>query len=190
MHEKPIPQPLLRLPSALALLALFVTLGHEVLGEVLAEVLEDEARFCDHERLGGGSGFEADHGRFAQRMDLFEFGGCEHVGASFVGFDVEGYLGGGAALEEPDYALGAGFLQPIELLALMIILSRSLYLSRVAQYDPKYETLLYSVQAMQHDTAYACEKCGLIKVETDQWSVTWAFSSAASAIWIAFEFTQ
>lgn len=73
------------------------------------EVLDDETRLREDQGLGvGGAGRDADEGRFAQRVDLFELGRREHV-LPLVGFEA---VADWELFEEPEDALGAGFFEP------------------------------------------------------------------------------
>lgn len=78
---------------------------------MVREVFDDKAGFREHQGRGRRwirDRLDAHDGGFAQRVDLFEGGGREHglplVGAQGVG-EVE-------LFEEPEDALGAGFIEP------------------------------------------------------------------------------
>ena len=88
MHVISIPQPRLRLPSHLPLLSLLPFCRREVRPEVLCKVLYYQAGFGEEERLSEAVGFDADYGRFAERVDLFE-GGWGDLGG-FAVVELEG----------------------------------------------------------------------------------------------------
>ncbi len=52
VHVHPEPQPLLRLATDLSILAILVPPGHQMLSEMVTEILDDRARLSEHERLG------------------------------------------------------------------------------------------------------------------------------------------
>lgn len=114
MHVKPVPQPRLRLPAHLALHALPIPRGDQMRREVIAEVLDDRARLGQDEGFGQRGRLDGDDGRFAQGVDFLERGRGEHVGLAFVDFD--GPVEVVAFLQQPDDALGAGFVQPVVVL--------------------------------------------------------------------------
>lgn len=75
---------------------------------MLDEILDDEARFREHQRRRRAGRLDAHDGRFAQRVHLFQRGGREH-GLALVGEQGVGML---ELFEEPEDALGAGFFEP------------------------------------------------------------------------------
>lgn len=79
---------------------------------MLDEILGHPAGFGEEDGLGAVGGLDLHDGRFAEGVDLFELGGCE--GGCLVAVeDLEG-VGDFELLEEPDYALGAGLVEPGE----------------------------------------------------------------------------
>lgn len=113
MHVVPVSHPLLRLCTNLSLFTLLVPLRYESLAvEVVAEILSTEPRLGENQRLGGVGVLNADDGRLAERVDFFELLGGEHVRAPLVSFQ---FIGDVEFLEEPENALGAGLLQPGQL---------------------------------------------------------------------------
>lgn len=110
MHIIPIPQPSLRLRAHL-LPSAPVPLRRHPRPEALNQVLDHEARLRQHQGFPSGvrSGRDADDGRFAQRVHGFELGGREHL-LAFVGAEGVGEV---ELFEEPEHALGAGFLEPV-----------------------------------------------------------------------------
>lgn len=93
MHVIPIPHPRLRLPAHLPFLPTLVPRRREPRPEMVDEVLDDEARFGEHEGHGGGGGIgrgrDGDKGGLAERVDLLELGRREH-GLPLVGLEVVG----------------------------------------------------------------------------------------------------
>ncbi len=79
---------------------------------MVREVFDDEARFRKHQGRGRRwirDRLDAHDGRFAQRVDLFEGGGREPNGLPLVGAQGVGEV---ELFEEPEDALGAGFIEP------------------------------------------------------------------------------
>lgn len=89
----------------LALLAGLVSLRNEVLAKVLGEILCDKSRLGDNERLQQSRCIDADYGRFAQGMDLFQFRVGELVFATLEDLEFVVHI---ALCEEPEDALRAG----------------------------------------------------------------------------------
>lgn len=111
MHVEAVPQPLLRLATNLALKAITVASRHEVLSEVITQVLEDRSALCKHNWLGEGWSGDGNDRRLAQRVDFLELRRRELVRLTLV--DFHGVGGGfGAFFEKPDDALGARLLEP------------------------------------------------------------------------------
>lgn len=88
MHIIPIPHPRLRLPAHLPFLPTLVPRRREPRPEMVNEVLDDEARFGEHEGRGGW-GRDGDEGGLAERVDLLELGRREH-GLPLVGLEIVG----------------------------------------------------------------------------------------------------
>ncbi len=111
MHVEAITHPLFRLAPDLPLLTLLILRRDQVFPKVRAEVLHDGAGLGDGVRGFLERGLDADDGGFAERVDRFELGPGEHVLAAGVSAErvVQGEL-----FEEPEDALGAGFLEPEE----------------------------------------------------------------------------
>lgn len=113
MHVVPVPDPLIGLSSNLIPLTLGVAFRNEsVTVKVVAEVFRDEAGLGQDEWLLGVGTLDADNGGFAQGMGFLELLGSQHVGSSLVGLE---FIVDLELLEEPEDALGAGFLQPVSL---------------------------------------------------------------------------
>ena len=111
MHVKAVPQPLLRLATDFAIAPFAPARGNEMRCEVVAEVLADGGTLGQHDGLGerwGGDGHER---RFAERVDGFELRRRELAGQTLVDFyGVRRVFG--TFFQEPNDALGAGFLKP------------------------------------------------------------------------------
>lgn len=77
---------------------------------MLGEVLGDQAALRKDDVWSASGGLDGDDGGFAERVDLLELGRSE---MSF-GISVEdgNLVGDGELGEEPENALGAGFLEP------------------------------------------------------------------------------
>lgn len=99
MHEIPIPHILLclqadRLLAITDRLPTLVFLRSKPLllpPEMITQILDDYGRLGEDNRFLA-LGLELDDGRFAQRVDFFEFGGCEKVGLAFEGFEGVGQV--------------------------------------------------------------------------------------------------
>ncbi|KFY44725.1 hypothetical protein V495_03292 [Pseudogymnoascus sp. VKM F-4514 (FW-929)] len=77
---------------------------------MLSQVLGDEPALCDNNFWAAIYGFNADDGRFAEGVDGFELGGGEvSLWVAVEDFEIVGETELG---EEPEDALGAGFLEP------------------------------------------------------------------------------
>lgn len=111
MHVEAIPQPLLHLAANFAIASLAVATRHKVRREVVAQVLEDGSALGQNNGLREQGSSDSNDWRFTQRVDGFQFRRCKLVGLTLVDLDI---VGGcfGAFFEEPDDALGAGFLEP------------------------------------------------------------------------------
>jgi len=72
--------------------------------EVIDQILDNETRLCEDQGLCECVCFHGDDGRFAQRVDLLQFRGREHV-LSLVGFELIVEL---ELFEEPEDTLRAG----------------------------------------------------------------------------------
>ena len=111
MHVKAVPQPLLRLATDFAFAPFAPARGDEVRREVVAEVLADGGTLGQHDGLRERWGGDGHQRRFAERVDFLELRRRELGGQALVDFyGVGGVFG--AFFEEPDDALGAGFLEP------------------------------------------------------------------------------
>jgi hypothetical protein len=77
---------------------------------VLSQVLGDEPALCNHNFRAAIYGLNADDGGFAEGVDGFQLGGGEVcLGVAVEDFEIVGETELG---EEPEDALGAGFLEP------------------------------------------------------------------------------
>lgn len=108
MHEKAIAQPFFSF-KARSLLAILVLLGCKVRSKVFGQVFSNEARFGKGQRITSTRSGDFDDGRFAQRVDFLELGGCEHFGGALEDFNVVVDI---TFFEEPDEALGSGLVEP------------------------------------------------------------------------------
>lgn len=108
MHKVLMTHPLIRLAANLALFAVLVPLRDKLIAvEVIAHVLDDDARLCEHHRRRGVLVFERDDGGFPQRVDFFQGGRRKHVCLALVGLEIIGEV---ELFKEPDDALGAGLV--------------------------------------------------------------------------------
>lgn len=111
MHVKAVPQPLFRLAADFTIAPFAPARRDEVRCEVVAEVLADGGTLGQHDGLRERWSGDSHQRRFAERVDLLELRRREFVGQALVDFyGVRGAFG--AFFEEPDDALGAGFLEP------------------------------------------------------------------------------
>ena len=108
MHEEPISGELVRLGADLAIPSLGVLPRRELGSKVLDDVLHDDSGLRDY-FLGAAGGLDGDHGRLAERVDVSQLLGREHVLAALEGLQLIGKV---ELLEEPDDALSAGLLEP------------------------------------------------------------------------------
>lgn len=110
MHIIPVPNPLVRLRTNLSLFSFLVSLWHKSLPvKVVAQILCNKTRLCENQWLGGVCVLDTYNGGLSEGMDVFEFLGCEHIGAALEGFE---FVGDVEFFEKPEDALGAGLLQP------------------------------------------------------------------------------
>lgn len=77
---------------------------------MLTDVLYNRLALGNHNVLVRALGPDADRGRFSKRVDGFEFRARALVGVALVDGDVVGQV---EFFEEPDYALAAGFVEPM-----------------------------------------------------------------------------
>jgi hypothetical protein len=111
VHVKAVPQPLLRLATDFAFASFAPARGDEVRCEVVAEVLADGGTLGQHDGLRERWGGDGHQRRFTERVDFLELRRRELGGQALVDFyGVGGVFG--TFFEEPDDALGAGFLEP------------------------------------------------------------------------------
>ena len=78
---------------------------------MVAEVLADGSTLGQHDGLGERWGGDGHQRRFAERVDGFELRRRELAGQTLVDFYGVGRVFG-TFFQEPDDALGAGFLEP------------------------------------------------------------------------------
>ena len=110
MHIIPVAQPLFRLSANLPLFTLGVPFRDESVAiEVVTEVFRNEPRFRQDQRFGRVGILDPDDGGLSEWVHLLELLGAEHVGASLEGFEI---IVDAEFFEEPEDALGSGFLQP------------------------------------------------------------------------------
>jgi len=76
---------------------------------VFGQVLSDEARLGKSQGISSSRSVDFDDWRFAQRVNFLELWRCEHFGGALEDFDVVVDI---AFFEEPDEALGSGFVEP------------------------------------------------------------------------------
>lgn len=112
MHKVPKAQPLLRLTTQLALLALPVLLRRQrgILAEMRNQILDDEGAFGDGNGLAAAGGLDGHDGRLAEVVNLLEFGRREMCGGVAVE-DLE-LVRDVQFLEQPEDSLGAGLFKP------------------------------------------------------------------------------
>lgn len=110
MHIVPVAQPLFSFSPDLSLFTLGVPFRDESVAiEVVAKVFRNEPRFSQDQRFGGVGILDTDDGGLSEGVHLLELLGAEHVRASLEGFEV---IVNAEFFEEPEDALGSGFLQP------------------------------------------------------------------------------
>lgn len=115
MHVESIPKPLLCLAADLLLFAGLISLWLEMLREVLDEIFCKSSRLGNDKWLRSTGGFDRDHWRLSQRVDLLELWTSKHVFASLEDFDV--VVHALAFFEEPYYALSTALLEPEEVVS-------------------------------------------------------------------------